>query len=237
MFFGGRLGVNETKYQPMKIAAAEAQWTTCQPCSFSVFQIGGGKNDQTPTKIIQIPHLLSVLATSTWNGKVQGLDPLQAQDQQKYGPGSYVPNVFVQYWSMRVMAYTAAGLLLMALWGAWLVHRKRLSTSRWFLRIAIWAAGLPFLMNTAGWMLTENGRQPWIVQGIQLTRNAASPSVSTAMVAFSFAVFLVLYAVLAILDLVLMIRFGRREIAPQPAASPGDRTSDQPEAAELTFSY
>src|SRR3954454_15973932 len=181
MFFGGRLGVNETKYQPMKIAAAEAQWNTCQPCSFSVFQIGGGKNDETPTKIIQIPHLLSVLATSRWNGKVEGLNQLQAQNQQQYGPGNYVPNVFIQYWSMRVMAYTATILMLVALWGAWLVYRKRLTESKWFLRVVIWATVLPFVMNTAGWLLTENVRQPWIVQGIQKTSNAASPSVGTAM--------------------------------------------------------
>ena len=76
---GSQLGVIETTYQPMKIAAAEAQWETCQPCSFSVFQIGGGNNDQTPTKIIEIPHLLSVLATGTWDGEVVGLDELQAQ--------------------------------------------------------------------------------------------------------------------------------------------------------------
>src|SRR6266508_3815322 len=77
LFFGGRLGINETKYQPMKIAAAEGQWNTCQPCSFSLFQIGGGNKDQTPTKIIQVPHLLSVLATGTWSGQVVGLNPLQ----------------------------------------------------------------------------------------------------------------------------------------------------------------
>ena len=68
MFVGNKLGEIETTYQPMKIAAAEAQWETCQPCSFSAFQIGGGKNDETPTQIIEIPHLLSVLATGTWNG-------------------------------------------------------------------------------------------------------------------------------------------------------------------------
>ena len=62
MFVGNKLGEIETKYQPVKIAAAEAQWTNCQPCSFSAFQIGGGKNDETPTQIIAIPHLLSVLA-------------------------------------------------------------------------------------------------------------------------------------------------------------------------------
>jgi len=108
MLIGSELGVAEDRYQPMKIAASEAQWETCQPCSFSVFQIGGGNRDETPTKIIQIPHLLSLLATNSWNGQVQGLNNVNAQYQQQYGPGDYVPNVFVQYWSMRVMAYAAS---------------------------------------------------------------------------------------------------------------------------------
>ena len=106
---GSHLGVIETTYQPMKIAAAEAQWETCQPCSFSLFQIGGGNNDETPTQIIEIPHLLSILATGTWDGQVVGLNELQAQYEQQYGPGNYVPNVFIQYWSMRVMAYLGDG--------------------------------------------------------------------------------------------------------------------------------
>ncbi len=111
MLVGDELGVIEAKYQPMKIAAAEAQWTTCQPCSFSLFQIGGGNNDQTPTQIIEIPHLLSLLATNHWDGKVVGLNPLQSQYSKQYGPGYYVPNVFIQYWAMRVMAYAGvAGL-------------------------------------------------------------------------------------------------------------------------------
>ncbi len=60
-------------------------------------------------------------------------------------------------------------MLLLALWGAWLLHRGRLEGSKWFLRLSIWAVVTPFLMNTAGWMLTENGRQPWIVQGLMKT--------------------------------------------------------------------
>ena len=55
MLVGDELGVIEAKYQPMKIAAAEAQWTTCQPCSFSLIQIGGGNNDHTPTQILGHP--------------------------------------------------------------------------------------------------------------------------------------------------------------------------------------
>ena len=207
---GSQLGVIETRYQPMKIAAAEAQWDTCDPCSFSAFQIGGGKNDEDPQKVIAIPHLLSVLATLRWNGEVVGLNELQAQYEQQYGPGDYIPNVFVQYWSMRVMAYLATAIMLLSLWGAWLLHRRRLETSKWFLRAAIWAVFTPFIMNTAGWMLTENGRQPWIVQGLMKTADGVSPSVSETEIWISIGVFAALYAALGVTELVLMLRYARR---------------------------
>src|SRR6202012_4723860 len=137
MFVGNKLGEIENTYQPAKIAAAEGQWNNCQPCSFSVFQIGGGNNDRTPSEIIAIPHLLSVLATGTWNGPVTGLKELQAQDVKKYGPGNYIPDIFIQYWSMRIMAYLGSLIALLAIWGAWLVHRGTLARSRWFARIAV----------------------------------------------------------------------------------------------------
>jgi len=222
LLIGDELGVIEARYQPMKIAAAEAQWTTCQPCSFSLFQIGGGNNDETPTEIIAIPHLLSLLATNHWDGKVIGLNPLQSQYSQQYGPGYYVPNVFIQYWSMRVMAYGGVVVLLIALWGLWLIRRKKLATSRRFLWVAIWAAVLPFLMNTAGWLLTESGRQPWIVQGIMLTKNGISPSLPTTWIAISLAAFVVLYAVFATVDLLLMLKYSRKPLPPARAEADAD---------------
>jgi cytochrome d ubiquinol oxidase subunit I len=226
MIVGSLLGVVEDKYQPMKIAASEAQWETCQPCSFSLFQIGGGNRDETPTKIIQIPHLLSLLATNSWNGQVQGLNNVQAQYQQQYGPGDYVPNVFVQYWSMRVMAYAAALVFLFALWGCWRIWRGRLTRSGWFLRLAVWVVALPFVINTAGWMLTENGRQPWIVQGLMKTSSGVSPAVSTWWVVTSILTFFLLYAALAVVAWGLMVRYTRRGPEPEePAESttPGTR--------------
>jgi cytochrome bd ubiquinol oxidase subunit I len=222
MLVGDELGVIEARYQPMKIAAAEAQWTTCQPCSFSLFQIGGGNNDHTPTQIIAIPHLLSLLATNHWNGKVVGLTPLQNQYTSKYGPGDYVPNVFIQYWGMRVMAYLAVLVLLIGLYGLWLIRRRKLATSRRFLWLAIWAAVLPFLINTAGWLLTESGRQPWIVQGIMLTKNGISPTMSTTWIAISLAVFVVIYAVVATVDLLLMLKYSRQQLPPARSAAEVD---------------
>jgi cytochrome d ubiquinol oxidase subunit I len=226
MFVGSELGVVETKYQPMKIAAAEAQWENCQPCSFSLFQIGGGNNDKTPSQIIEIPKLLSVLATNSLSGGVTGLNQLQREYEKKYGPGNYVPDVFIQYWSMRVMAYTAGLMLLVGAWGLWLARRRKLAGSRLFLRVATWAAVLPFAMNTAGWLLTESGRQPWAVQGLLLTRNAVSPSVSTTMVAVSLGIFVLLYAVMGVVDLLLMLRYARRELPGASGDGPGEDVND-----------
>jgi cytochrome d ubiquinol oxidase subunit I len=210
LFVGSELGVIETRYQPMKIAAAEGQWNTCRPCSFSLFQIGGGNNDKTPSQIIEVPHVLSLLATNSWSGKVVGLNQLQAEYVARYGPGNYVPDVFIQYWSMRIMAYLAALVMMLALWGAWLLHRGTLERSKWFLRASIWAVFTPFAMNTAGWLLTESGRQPWIVQGLMKTVNASSPSVSATDIWISLVVFVLLYLALGAADVALMLRYARK---------------------------
>ena len=225
LLVGSQLGVIETRYQPMKIAAAEAQWETCGPCSFSLFQIGGGNQDETPTKIIQVPHLLSVLSTLSWNGSVQGLNELQAEYEQQYGPGDYVPNVFIQYWSMRVMAYGGALVLLFSLIGGYLMARGRLAEHRRILRLLVWMTPLPFIMNIAGWMLTENGRQPWIVQGLQLVKDGVSPSVGTATIVTSIIVFFLLYGVLAIVDALLMAHYARKQLTadvPKPDEPAGE---------------
>ena len=121
----------------------------------------------------------------------------------------------------------AAGLAvivtLVGVWGLWLSRRKKLATSRRFLWVATWVVVLPFLINTAGWFLTEMGRQPWIVQGILLTKNGLSPSVSTTELWISVIGFAVLYGTLGTIDLILMLRYSRKELA----AAPAEETADQ----------
>jgi cytochrome d ubiquinol oxidase subunit I len=119
------------------------------------------------------------------------------------------------------MAYGAMLIFLLAVWGLWLLRRRTIANARWFQRVAVWAVVLPFLMNTGGWMLTENGRQPWIVQGILLTKNGVSPSVSTTMVAISLIAFFILYAALGVVDFILMRKYARKELAsPAPEETP-----------------
>jgi cytochrome bd ubiquinol oxidase subunit I len=210
MLVGSRFGLATTDYQPMKIAAAEALWDTQQPASFSLFQIGGfSKQDQTPSFDIEVPKLLSFLSTGTLNGKVLGLNQIQSQYEKQYGSGNYIPPVRASYWAMRVMAYSGALMVLVALLGAWLYRTRRLETARWYLWTAVVATALPFVAALAGWVLTEVGRQPWIVQGLLKTADANSPSVGTTTIAVSLGVFATLYLTLGVVDFVLMRRFAR----------------------------
>jgi cytochrome d ubiquinol oxidase subunit I len=218
---GSHLGVVVTDYQPMKIASTEAQWDTCQPCSFSLFQIGGfTKDDPTPSFSIQVPRLLSLLATGSPNGEVQGMNELQAQDEARYGPGSYMPIVRASYWSMRAMAYLGTLVFLVAAVGAFLYRRGRLETTRWFLWLGVVSIAFPYLAALAGWVLSEVGRQPWIVWGLLKTADANSPSVGAWTIGTSLAVFGVLYAMLGVVDFVLMRRYAR--VDPPEVGGEGD---------------
>ena len=93
------------------------------------------------------------------------------------------------YWCMRVMAYLGGLMLLLALWGGWLLWRRDITQAKWFQRAAVGGIALPFLACFGGWILTETGRQPWIVWGLQKTADAVSPTSTTAKVAFSLGVF------------------------------------------------
>ena len=137
LWFGSHFGIYVTDAQPMKIAATEALWDTEQPAGFSLFQIGGfTKSDQTPSFDIEIPWPLSFLATGSSSGKVDGINPLQSQAEQQHGRGNYIPDIRLVYWSMRVMAYLGTLSVLLALWGGWLLWRKKLEGAKWFQRAA-----------------------------------------------------------------------------------------------------
>jgi cytochrome d ubiquinol oxidase subunit I len=126
-----------------------------------------------------------------------------------YGKGNYMPPIRTIYWSMRGMVYAGSLVALMALVGAFLLWKRRLERMRWFLWVAVVSMFLPFVAITFGWMLTEIGRQPWIVQGLLKTSQANSPAVSSAMLVFSLVVFVCLYVLLFVLDIWLMRRYAR----------------------------
>jgi cytochrome bd ubiquinol oxidase subunit I len=217
LWFGSHFGILVEELQPMKIAASEAQWDTCSSCSFSLFQIGGfTESDQKPSFSIQVPDMLSFLATGSFHGTVQGLNNLNERYRTQYlrqnGPSqSYLPPVEAIYWSMRGMAYLGSIVALVAVVGAVLYWRRKLERWRWFCWVGVVTAFLPFLAAAFGWLLTELGRQPWIVQGELLTAKASSPNVGTTWLALSLAVFVALYLTLLAVDVWLMRRYADRD--------------------------
>jgi cytochrome d ubiquinol oxidase subunit I len=210
LWFGSNFGIVVTQQQPMKIAAVEGQWDTCTSCAFSLFQIGGfSQSDPTPSFSVEIPGLLSFLATGSFHGTVTGINELQAQEVAQHGPGNYIPPVGAVYWSMRAMAYLGTIVFLVAIVGGYLYRRKRLERTRWFLWTSVATIAVPFLAALSGWVLTEVGRQPWIVYGLLRTADAVSPNTTVATVGTSLAVFGALYGALAVVDFVLMRRYAR----------------------------
>ncbi|HNC15424.1 MAG TPA: cytochrome ubiquinol oxidase subunit I, partial [Solirubrobacterales bacterium] len=113
------------------------------------------------------------------------------------------------YWSMRVMAYTGTLMFLLMALGALFYWRGTLERRRRFLWAAVGGIALPYVAATAGWVLTEMGRQPWIVQGLLKTADANSPAVSSGQIIASLSVFVLLYTCLAVADVTLMRRYAR----------------------------
>jgi cytochrome d ubiquinol oxidase subunit I len=203
--------------QPMKLAAAEALWETEQPAALSLFTIGN-ESRREDVFAIRLPAVLSFLTCNNLTCEVQGINDLQAEYEQIYGPGDYVPSVIISYWAFRGMLTAGILMLLIALFGLYLVLRKRLERQRWFLYVLPLAILLPYVANTSGWLLAEVGRQPWIVQGLMRTEDGVSQVVSTGMVALSLAAFALLYGALMVADVYLLQKFARKGPEPEEAA-------------------
>jgi cytochrome d ubiquinol oxidase subunit I len=196
-----------TKQQPMKMAAAEALYKTETGARFSLFDIGPWEKHPSKSLVsIAIPHGLSILSDNSWNSTVLGINDIQAADVQKYGPGNYEPIVGVTYWTFRIMAGLGFLAILFAAGGLWLARVPgRLERSVRFHRLAVAGIGLPMAANLTGWMFTELGRQPWVVQGLLQTKDAVSPTVGPWSVGLTLAGFTLLYGVLAGVEAKLMI--------------------------------
>ncbi|EJY56372.1 cytochrome bd ubiquinol oxidase subunit I [Alicyclobacillus hesperidum URH17-3-68] len=192
--------------QPMKLAASEALWTTSgNPAPWTLFTIIHPAEHKN-TFVLQVPYLLSILSYNRLHGAVTGLLELQKQMQAKYGPGNYIPDVIVTFWGFRVMVLAGVLMFAASAWGVWMVVRERLLESRRYLKLMFASISLPFVANTAGWLMTEMGRQPWVVYGLQLTRDGVSPTVSPDEVLLTLISFTVLYGLLAVVDLFLIAR-------------------------------
>ncbi len=184
LLIGDMHAENTLKYQPTKIAAMEAHWDSSQPSAFEFFA-WPDENTQSNLYSIALPHLGSLLVTRQWNGLFPGLNDVAAQDRPP------LPNIFFGF---RIMVAIGLYMMAAAWFGAWLLWRGKLFETRWFLKIVANTWWVGFVAVLAGWVVTESGRQPWIVQGILRTADAVSP-VPGSSVAVTFVLFILVYGV------------------------------------------
>ncbi len=194
------------KAQPMKLAATEALWESANPAPFALVASIDEQNRRNSSELA-VPGALSFLVHNNFAGEVKGINNLQAEYTQKYGPGNYIPPVTQLFWSFRVMV--AAGGWLIAIAGvcALLILTGRLEKQRLALKAALWSLPVPYLANSSGWFVAEAGRQPWIVHGLLRVDQAVSPNVPASSIWLSMIGFTLVYAILAIAAVYLMRKF------------------------------
>jgi len=198
-----------TEQQPMKMAAAEAIWETQAPASFSVFTIGT-PDGQSELFSVRVPYLLSFMATGDPNGEVEGINDVQRDSEERFGPGDYRPIIPVTYWSFRYMIGFGIVTSALALVGLVMMRGGRNpAEKKWFYRVALWTVPFPLVANTFGWLFTEMGRQPWVVFSQMFTRDGVSPLVGPGYVWTSMIVLTLLYLALAIVEVGLIIRYAK----------------------------
>ncbi|MCL4302569.1 MAG: cytochrome ubiquinol oxidase subunit I [Anaerolineae bacterium] len=220
------------KVQPMKMASAEALWESENPAAMSLFTIGN-EPELRDVFAIRVPGLLSFLALNRFEGEVPGIKNLQAEYEQKYGPGDYVPPVAVSYWSFRLMIGAGMVMALLALYGLYLLLTNKVERQPVYLKLLTWAVVLPYFANSAGWLFTEIARQPWIVFGLQKTADAVSPNVTVGMVLTSLILFTVVYGVLMVADIYLLAKYARMGAGEAGQTGPAESAAGVPAGAFL----
>ena len=206
---GHEQGQEMRLYQPMKLAAIEAIWETEQPASFSLLTIGDLTGKQEVWSL-RIPYLMSFLACNNFDCKIQGVNELQAEYEALYGPNDYIPLMVATYWSFRTMFAMGFVMLFTSAFAILVVARNWSPKLVKWLKWMPYTIPLPFIAGVAGWVTTEMGRQPWIVQGLLTTAQAISPNLTVADVTISLVGFTVLYGALAVVMVQLMYKFARQ---------------------------
>jgi len=181
-------------HQPVKLAAAEAVFRTQAGAPLTL----GGWPDAAARETrfaVRVPYALSLLAFHDPQAVVRGLDQV---------PESEWPNVRAVHFSFDLMVAAGTYLALVALWTGWLAWRRAdLARNRWLMRAVALATPLGFVAAEAGWMVTELGRQPWVIYGVLKTADAVTPMPGLMV---PFLTFTLLYCCLGVIVVWLLYR-------------------------------
>ncbi|AKB33681.1 Cytochrome d ubiquinol oxidase subunit I [Methanosarcina siciliae HI350] len=180
--------------QPAKGAAMDAIWETGSGVPMYLIQVPDSSTGSNSVQFLGIPGLASFLYTGSFSGTMTGLNQL-AQDE--------LPPVGMVFWSFRLMTILGSLFIIEALLGLYLQKSGKLYTSDKYLKLLMWSIPLPYVAITAGWIVAEVGRQPWIVYGLLKTANGIS-SVPISDVLLSVVLISTFYLVLIVFEIYLI---------------------------------
>ncbi len=206
-------GKQVAQHQPAKLAAMEAHFETTANADLI---IGGIPNPETGEVIgaLKIPSLLSFIAKGDSDAVVQGLNDF---------PPDQRPNVYLAHFSFQIMVGAGIALIVIGLWYWVQRRRKRVEQSRWLQRALVLSGFLGFLALEAGWIVTEVGRQPWVIYDVMRTSEGVTP---VSEVPLTFYGFSLLYTLLGIVLVYLL-----RQLANDTAQGDVGPAKPQKEAA------
>ena len=193
-FTGDLHGINVSKTQPAKLAAMEAHWETQTKAPIVLFALPDEENERNAVEIGKIPGLLSFLGFHDFNAEVTGLRDIPKDER---------PPVWPTFIGFRTMVGLGTLFILLTVYG-WF-RRNKLLESPTYLKIMLYSLPLPYIATEMGWVVSEVGRQPWIVYGLMKTANAASP-IATEQVLISLIGFILVYGLLGAVGYYLIIK-------------------------------
>jgi cytochrome d ubiquinol oxidase subunit I len=199
--FGDLSGVNAAKNQPAKLAAMESHWETRPGAPMALLCLPSFSGDGNCVEVFKVPYALSLLAFHDPYAEVKGLNDFLPQDR---------PPVLPVFLSFRTMVALGTLFILLSAAGAWLWFKGRLQEFPLYLKLMVLAIPLPYLAIQIGWLVTELGRQPWVVYGLMRTSEGLSRSVTAGQVWLSLGGFTLFYAALGVVDIWLLAKFARK---------------------------
>ncbi|MCA1785160.1 MAG: cytochrome ubiquinol oxidase subunit I [Desulfobacteraceae bacterium] len=191
---GDMHGVNVSKTQPAKLAAMESHWETQTRAPLVLFALPDEENERNSIEIGAIPGILSFLGFHDFNAKVTGLRDIPKDER---------PPVLPTFVGFRTMVGLGTLFILLTVYG-WF-KRNKLLENPFYLKIMMFSLPLPYIAIEMGWIVSEVGRQPWIVYGLMKTAEAASP-ISTTQVFTSLMGFILVYGLLGAVGFFLMAK-------------------------------
>lgn len=181
--------------QPVKAAAMEGLFNTTRGAD--IYVIGYVDEDKEKTYGIYIPKGLSFLYNFDFNSEIKGLKDVAKENW---------PPVNLVFQSYHIMVGLGLIFIALGLLGAWLLWTGKIYSARWFLSGLLFLIPLPHLAHETGWITAEVGRQPWIIQGLMKTANAASVVVSAGEIIFSLVMFFLIYLLLFVMFILLFVK-------------------------------